>query len=316
VRAALEWSLSGGDPELGGQLASSLNRFWSVRGHFIEGRRWLERALAKNSEPPSWLETKLLKVAAANAHDLGDFGRMRELTDKRLALAREGGNKSEVARCLNNLGLIASAEGDDRKAASLFRESVLLMRELGERVDIPLGNLAGLAAEDGDTETADALASESLALAREVGDLEQIVHMTQQIGQIRILQGRMSEAVELERGAVQLADRLQSRTTFRRCCEDMALLLVRQGHLDRAGQLLGKTQALREELGRGGIGEGESSAEVGPLLADAVAQVRGGLSEEARLEALSVGRAADLLELLDAALQDAETTVQTEVRRA
>jgi tetratricopeptide (TPR) repeat protein len=233
-----------------------------------------------------------------------------------LALAREGGNKSEVARCLNNLGLIASAEGDDRKAASLFRESVLLMRELGERVDIPLGNLAGLAAEDGDTETADALASESLALAREVGDVEQIVHMTQQIGQIRILQGRMSEAVELEREAVQLADRLQSRTTFRRCCEDMALLLARQGNLDRAGQLLGKTQALREELGRAGIGEGESSAEVSPLLANAVAQVRGGLSEAARLEALSVGRAADLLELLDAALQDAETTVQTEVRQA
>ena len=84
MRAALEWSLSGGDPELGGQLASSLNRFWSVRGHFIDGRRWLERALATNSGPPPWLETKLLKVAAANTHDLGDFGRVRELTDKRL----------------------------------------------------------------------------------------------------------------------------------------------------------------------------------------------------------------------------------------
>jgi tetratricopeptide (TPR) repeat protein len=317
VRAALEWSLSGGDPELGGQLASSLNRFWMVRGHFIEGRRWLERALATNSDPPPWLETKLLRVAAGNAHDLGDFGRMRELTDKRLVLARESGNKSDVARCLNNLGLIAAAEGDDGKAASLFRESVLLMRELDERrVYIPLGNLADLAADYGDAETADALASESLALAREVGDVEQILHMTQQIGQIRILQGRMSEAVELEREAVQLADRLQSRTMFRRCCEDMALLLVRQRNLDRAAQLLGKTQALREELGRGGIGEGESSSEVGPLLANAVAQVRGGLSEEARLEALRVGRAADLLELLRAALQDAETTIQTEVRQA
>jgi predicted ATPase len=308
VRAALEWCLSGGDPELGGQLASSLNRFWSVRGHFVEGRSWLERALATNAEPPAWLETKLLKVAAASAHDLGDFGRMRELTERRLALARELGDESEVARCLNNLGLIASGEGDDRKAASLLRESILLMRELGERVDIPLGNLAGLAAEDGDTETADALATESLALAREVGDLEQIVHMTQQIGQIRILQGRISEAVELEREVFQLANRLQSKTTFRRCCEDMALLLARQGDLDRAAQLLGKTQALREELGRGGIGEGEPSAQVDPLLANTVARVRGGLSEEARLEALRVGRAADLLELLEAALQDAETT--------
>lgn len=313
VRAALEWCLSGGDPELGGRLASSLDRFWSVRGHFIEERRWVERALATNSEPPPWLETKLLKEAAGNAIDLGDYGRARELTDQRLALARERGDRSEVARCLNNLGLIASGEEDNRKAGSLFRESVLLMRELGERVDIPLGNLARLALEDGDTETADALASESLAVAREAGDLEQILHITQQIGLIRILQGRLSDAVELEREVVQLADRLQSKTAFRRCCEDLALLLARQGNLDRAAQLLGKVQALREELGREGIWD--ISPQVDPLVTSTVAKVQGGLGEEARLEALNVGRAADLQELLEAALQDAKTTVQTEVRQ-
>jgi predicted ATPase len=314
VRAALEWCLSGGDPELGGRLASSLHSFWSVRGHFIEARRWLERALATNPDPPHWLEAKLLKVASGNASELGDYERARELTDKRLGLARERGDKSEVARCLNNLGLIASGEGDNRQAASLFRESVLLMRELGERVDIPLGNLARLALEDGDTETADALASESLAVAREAGDLEQILHITQQIGLIRTLQGRLSEAFELEREVVQLADRLQSKTTFRRCCEYLALLLARQGNLERAAQLLGKTQALREELGREGIAE--VSPQVDALVASTVAQVRSGLSEEARLEALDVGRTADLQELLETALQDAETTVHTEVRQA
>ena len=310
VRAALEWCFSGGDSELGARLASSLYSFWSVRGHFIEARRWLERALATNPEPPPWLETKLLKVAAGNASELGDWGRTRELTDKRLALARKRGDKSEVAKCLNNLGLIASGEGDNRKAASLFRESVLLLRELGDRVDIPLVNLARLAMDDGDTDTADVLASEGLAVAREAGDVEQILHITQQIGLIRILQGRMSDAVELEREVVQLADRLQSKTTFRRCCEDVALLLAQQGKLERAAQLLGKTQALREELGREGIDE--VSPQVDALLARTVAQVRGALSEEARLEALRVGRTADLQELLQAALQDAETTAQTD----
>jgi MalT-like TPR region len=188
------------------------------------------------------------------------------------------------------------------------------MRELGERVDIPLGNLARLAADDGDTETADALASEGLALAREAGDVTRILHMTQQIGLIRILQGRMSDAVELERDVVQLADRLQSKTTFRRCCEDLALLLARQGNLDRAAQLLGKTQALRAELGREGIAE--VSPQVDALLASTVAQVQSGVSEEAWLKAQNVGRAADLLELLEAALREAERMIQTEVRQA
>jgi predicted ATPase len=315
MRAALEWCLSGDDPELGARLASSLDRFWSIRGHFVEGRRWLEWALATNSKPPPWLETKLLRVAAVNASDLRDYGRTRELTDKRLALARERGDRSEVARCLNNLGLIASGEGDNRRAASLFRESVSLLRELDERVDVPLGNLARLAAEGGDLETADTLASESLALARSRGDVEQILHMTQQIGLIRILQGRMSKAVELQHELVQLADRLQSKTTFRRCCEDLALLLARQGSFERAAQLLGKAQALREELGQEAVGEGQPSTHVDTLFASTVAQVGKGLSEEARLEALDVGREADLQELLKAALQDAKTTVQTEVRQ-
>jgi tetratricopeptide (TPR) repeat protein len=314
VRAALEWCLSGGDAELGARLASSLDRFWSVRGHLIEARRWLERALATNPDPPPWLEAKLLKVASASASELGDYERGRELTDKRLALARDHGDKSEVARCLNTLGFIAWGERDNRQATSLFRESVLLMRELGERVDIPLGNLARLAVEDGDTETADALASESLAVAREAGDLEQITHITQQIGLIRILQGRLSDAFELEREVVQLADRLQSKTTFRRCCEDLALLLARQGNLERAAQLLGKVQALREELGRAGIAE--LSPQDDPLVTSTVARVQGGLSEEAWLKAQNVGRAADLLELLEAALREAETTIQTEVRQA
>lgn len=311
VRAALEWCLSGGDPELGARLASSLDRFWSVRGHFIEGRRWLERALATNAEPPPWLETKLLREAAGNAIVLGDFGRGRELTDQRLALARELGDKSEVARCLNNLGLIAWGERDNQQAASLFREAFLLTRELGEPVDGTLFNLARLAVDDGDIQTADALASQSLALAREGGDVILITQATQQIGLIRILQGRLSEAVELEREVVQLADRLQSRITFRRCCEDLALLLARQGNLVRAAQLLGKTQALREELGRAG-----TSPQADAVLASTVAMVQGSLGEEARLEALGVGRAADLQELLETALQDAETTVQTQVRQA
>ena len=76
VRAALEWSFSGGDHELGTRLASSLGRFWLVRGHLIEGQRWLDRALATTSERPLWLETKLLRVAAGNANELHDVQRL------------------------------------------------------------------------------------------------------------------------------------------------------------------------------------------------------------------------------------------------
>jgi predicted ATPase/DNA-binding SARP family transcriptional activator len=47
LRAALSWALGGEDPELGLRLASALSFFWEARGHFNEGVRWLEEALAR-----------------------------------------------------------------------------------------------------------------------------------------------------------------------------------------------------------------------------------------------------------------------------
>jgi predicted ATPase/class 3 adenylate cyclase len=308
VRAALEWCLSGGDPELGARLASSLSRFWFVRGYVMEERRWLERALATAAASPPWLEAKLVKAAAINASALSEMGRARELATRRLELARKRGDRGEVAGCLNSLGIFAAAEGDTGRAASLLRESVYLQRELGDwRAAIPLSNLARIALKEEDLERADALASESVALAHEGGDLGRIIGMTAMMALVRIQQNRVAEAVSIEREVLRLADQIQEKDAFRSACEDLALMLVRCGNLERAAQLLGKSQALRGELGREGIGDGEPSLQVPPLLAGVVEDVRTGLRDEIRLEAMRIGRDADLRQLIEVALLEVET---------
>jgi len=50
LRAALRWSVAH-DPETALRLAASLWRFWFLRGHSVEGARWVERALAVAPEP-------------------------------------------------------------------------------------------------------------------------------------------------------------------------------------------------------------------------------------------------------------------------
>jgi len=49
LRAALEWAIERGETETALRLAGTLHWFWYLRGHWNEGRSWLDRALALSS---------------------------------------------------------------------------------------------------------------------------------------------------------------------------------------------------------------------------------------------------------------------------
>jgi predicted ATPase/DNA-binding SARP family transcriptional activator len=51
LQAALGWATQTGNAELGLLLAARLWRYWALRGHFAEGRRWLEDLLALAARP-------------------------------------------------------------------------------------------------------------------------------------------------------------------------------------------------------------------------------------------------------------------------
>ena len=53
LRAALAWARDSGEGETGLRLAASLGLFWYVRGHYTEGRAWLEALLAHVGEDAS-----------------------------------------------------------------------------------------------------------------------------------------------------------------------------------------------------------------------------------------------------------------------
>ncbi|TML02861.1 MAG: hypothetical protein E6G36_10875 [Actinobacteria bacterium] len=306
LRAALEWCFGGGDAELGARLVGSLWRFWYLRGHLAEGLRWAERALAANPKASPSLESKLLRAAAILAQQRGDLRATAEMTTRRLAVARTQGDAQEVAACLNNLGLVAIGEDDIRRAERLLRKSVSVFGEAGEdasfraRIDVPLGNLSWVALIVGDLMGAETFASESMAIARSRGDVEQIIAMTLVLSLIRIQAEQFGEAVELVEDAFRLADPLDSKTIFCTLCTPTAILIARKRNFERAAHVLGKRLALRDEIGR-------------PrdwfhyrVLEDTEKRVRRELGEETFLEALAVGARADVRELFESTLKDAE----------
>ncbi|BCW70960.1 BTAD domain-containing putative transcriptional regulator [Arthrobacter sp. NicSoilB8] len=95
LRAALRWSCAH-EPETALRLAASLWRFWFVRGHAVEGARWVERALAVAPDPTRPRAAALIGLTGLDSRQ-GRSDRHRALGAEALAIMREIGNPDEVA---------------------------------------------------------------------------------------------------------------------------------------------------------------------------------------------------------------------------
>ena len=75
-------------------------------GNLVEGRRWLDRALALPGGSPL-LRARALKAAGNLARDQGDYAAAERQHDEALGLFDRAGTSADVAACLNNLGNVA-----------------------------------------------------------------------------------------------------------------------------------------------------------------------------------------------------------------
>src|SRR5207237_4890675 len=113
LRAGLDWSLVGAGPGAGLRLCGALLRFWITRGHLSEGREWCVRFLGKAGGEARKLERgKAIHAAGVLADYQSDYASGRALLEESLAIGRELGDRTGIARSLNNLGIVAYHQGD------------------------------------------------------------------------------------------------------------------------------------------------------------------------------------------------------------
>jgi predicted ATPase/DNA-binding SARP family transcriptional activator len=94
LRAALRWSVAH-DPEAALRLAASLWRFWFLRGHSVEGARWVERALAVAPEPTRPRAAALIGLTGLDSRQ-GRSDRHRALGAEAMTIVRLIGEPDEV----------------------------------------------------------------------------------------------------------------------------------------------------------------------------------------------------------------------------
>ncbi len=251
LRAVLGWALEREEAEMAARLGGELWRFWLVRGHLSEGRRWLGAALECSGPVAPAVRAKAFNGAGSLAYQQGDYPAARALYVEFLALCRKLGDKRGVGAALGNLGIVAHEQGDYPAARALYEESLALARELGHKnmVANALNNLGNVSRDQEDYAVARARNEAGLALARELGDKGGIASFLTNLGSVAFYQGDYDAARALHEESLALLRELGDKRGIAECLEGLAALHGAQGQVAQAAKLWGAAEALRETLG-------------------------------------------------------------------
>jgi len=303
LRAALRWSLDGGDHETGFAIASDLDDFWPSRGHLVEGRAALKVLLeASAGQPPTPLSTRATIVAAGLAAWHVDFATAAVLGADGLRLAEELGDVPLLIEAHGRMGW-ATVGPQPAVARIHFSTAVDLARRANDDrlLRIPLGGLSLALGNLGEFDEALSVSIEAVELNERAGDIYNASF------------GRFGIAwVKLQRGdtAGALGELLVALRQFRAAGADIgialaldyfAIIAIQTGDAARAVRLGAYADRLRREAGGGTsttISNMEPPLEQARRLTDpaefdlAVSEGEALDLDQAELEALAVGQSA------------------------
>ncbi|HEY3228045.1 MAG TPA: tetratricopeptide repeat protein, partial [Roseiflexaceae bacterium] len=257
LRAALTWahdhgavdssSIAGAEAEL--RLAGALFWFWDMRNYQIEGRRWLEGALARTNQPArTAARAKALFAAGQMTANYGD-GRAR--LEESVAIWRELGDKRGLAVALiyGGLGWVDLMERRVAEARALFAEGVALFREIDDRWGLACALYSlGAAARRDNPASARPIVEESVALFREVGDWNRLAIALGLLGTIARQEGDQTRAAALFEESLALAREDGDKDNILHALQCLGAVAQDQGDYERALALYQESLALARQL--------------------------------------------------------------------
>ena len=252
IRAALSWSLEGGEPELRLRLAGALWVFWSEHGFVGEGLRWLEEGLVRVGASATVSRAKALCGAGWLTMIRGDYPAAQGFLEGSLELYRELGDKEGLIVALNGMGGVADALGERDRGVALLEEALALSRREGydHWTASSLGNLALMEIGRGEHDRAQALLEEAAPLfSEEVGGAHRAMFLSV-LGALALYRNDHNRAEEILGEALRLSQELRVITTSIECLEPAAGVAGARGEDRRAAVLWGGRPQASEEASK------------------------------------------------------------------
>jgi predicted ATPase len=342
MRAALTWALGRKEVEVALRLGGALWWFWSMRGYYSEGRRWLQEALAMEGRGSPEVRAMALAGAGGLAWEQGDYDRTQKACEEGLELLANEAREASEARLwlLIYWGWVVREREDYGQAGELFEEGLALSREMSDTwwLAFSLLGLAFVSHSLGDYERATELNEESMDLFREQGDKRLLALCLNNLAVMVYSEGDLGRAAQLTEEAVALFRELGNRGDVALGLYNLGWIALLQSDIGRAGDIYKESLTLAWDSGlnplvqgdlegfaclAGAHGEAQRAARLWAaaqalhetkdiprdtdFLAEAdarIATVHSGMGEQAWEEAWRKGRAMTLDEAVSYALED------------
>jgi predicted ATPase/DNA-binding CsgD family transcriptional regulator/Tfp pilus assembly protein PilF len=250
LRAALDWCLERGEPEIGCAMASDMWLYWEARGHLTEGRRRFA-VLLDARESHDHVRARALWVAGYLALGQTDFEPAKPLLQESLDVATKVGDRGSAAFATQYLGLCRLFAGDFTGAAELFGQALEMHQTIGQpAAAFTLSDLAATAMLRGNHGDAIRLYERALAMTDQSGDPWTRSHSMWGLGVATWLEGDASRAEEAMKEALRLAGEVDVRTSMALCLEALAWISASRRDFERSARLQGAALSVWESVPR------------------------------------------------------------------
>ena len=290
LRAALGWHLTSSSVR-GVRLASLLaDSLWGIRGHFSEGRLWLEKLLAAaahlstdgSAETPGWC------AAARMALGQGDLPAANGFAAQASSLAFANENDREIRMALRCRASIALHQSDYPQAIRLYQQVLSLCRPNDQdEAGMALNGLGLIAKDQGDFATALDYHARARTFYARMGDAIGMARALTYASIAAYWQAEYSRCFDLAQEAIDLQSGVGDVTSVAYSRDAQGMALVRLGRYAEGVAILQECVAAFE-------GMDDRSGEA-VVLADlgVAAHLQGNFADAYRYsqEALSIARA-------------------------
>lgn len=247
LRATIERSELAGDDDTALRVATSLYRFYYLRGLFREGRDRIAGPLGRGAGDLD-LQAMALRALSGFHFLLGELDESRAAALQGIEIGSAAGADYAVMACHTVLSHVARERGEYADAKSHLERSASIAEDLGLAADVVVANtnLGELALAVGDLEEARRRWELSLEF---YGDDEASTFAILGLGAVAVRQGHLEEAAGHFTRARGLSERAGWPHNTAMALVGLAGVVSKQGDHAEATRLLGRADALLESTG-------------------------------------------------------------------